>query len=741
MIKILFVDDEPDLLDLGKMFLEENSGFAVDTAPSAQAALALVTTQKYDAIVSDFLMPDMDGIEFLRYIRSHAGNLPVILFTGKGREDVVIDAINNGADYYIEKGGEPEEKFSELGQKIGLAVERRRAGEKILHYNRLYAIMSGINTAVLHTSTRDDLFARICRIMLEDGKFVRAWIGILTADRTRVFPAACCGYGDQRLAPVPVTADAGPAEEGLSGRAAFTRRRAIGSIPAGHAAPDADPDTSGPCIAAAFPLWFHNTILGTIQVCERDAAFFGDDELRLFEEICSDISFALETIEAEDQRKKTQYALRESEEKFRILVEESLVGICIIRDNHFLHVNPKFARIMGYSQDEIVKTLSVTDLVAPECQQIVASNITRRIKGDMKSLHFSFKGRRKDGAIIDLEAAGTVALYQGDPILLGTIIDITERRKAEIERMQKLEELSVANRKIRAAEERLWAHIAALTESQERLNESERRMTDIINFLPDAMFAIDTEGRVLVWNRAIEKMTGIPAEDIIGRDGYEYALPFYNERRPVLADMVLHYDEEIARTYTTLTRDGEKFTARTYLPHFRGNHGMYAWFAAAPLYDMQGKIAGAIETIRDITEFEEARQALNTVGERYRSIITSTHEGVVVIRDGHIVFTNPAIRKILAGYTEEVLYGKAIVELIHPADLDTIQTHFDTLLKGSLGHDTLRFRGIACDRSLKNLESRAILIDWEGNPATVWFLSEVADPSREPAASLTPATH
>ena len=71
-------------------------------------------------------MPDMDGITFLRYVRSHHEYLPFILFTGRGREEVVIEALNNGADFYIQKGGEPTAQFVELAHKITVAVEKKR---------------------------------------------------------------------------------------------------------------------------------------------------------------------------------------------------------------------------------------------------------------------------------------------------------------------------------------------------------------------------------------------------------------------------------------------------------------------------------------------------------------------------------------------------------------------------------------------------------------------------------------
>src|SRR5512145_362095 len=148
MISILYVDDEVDLLDLAKIFLEEGGDIRVDTAPSAQDAVELLRTRLYDAVVSDFQMPDMDGIAFLQYIRTHAGGLPVILFTGKGKEEVVIAALNYGADFYLQKGGEPEAQFAELRLKIRLAVDRQKAKDRILFFNRLYSVMSGINTAI-----------------------------------------------------------------------------------------------------------------------------------------------------------------------------------------------------------------------------------------------------------------------------------------------------------------------------------------------------------------------------------------------------------------------------------------------------------------------------------------------------------------------------------------------------------------------------------------------------------------
>lgn len=92
-INILYVDDEPDLLMIAKLFLERSGTFRVDTLTSAKKALDSSLLHTYDAIISDFQMPEMDGIEFLKEVRKQYGDIPFILFTGRGREEVVIEAV------------------------------------------------------------------------------------------------------------------------------------------------------------------------------------------------------------------------------------------------------------------------------------------------------------------------------------------------------------------------------------------------------------------------------------------------------------------------------------------------------------------------------------------------------------------------------------------------------------------------------------------------------------------------
>lgn len=132
LVSVLYVDDEVSLLEIGKIFLERAGPFTVKTIPSADDALALLATSLPDAIVSDYQMPGMDGIAFLHHVREKFGDIPFILFTGRGREEVVIQAINDGADFYLQKGGDPRSQFAELAHKIRQAVRRKAAERSVL---------------------------------------------------------------------------------------------------------------------------------------------------------------------------------------------------------------------------------------------------------------------------------------------------------------------------------------------------------------------------------------------------------------------------------------------------------------------------------------------------------------------------------------------------------------------------------------------------------------------------------
>jgi PAS domain S-box-containing protein len=126
MIRVLFVDDEPNLLAVSRLYLEKEGEMSVKTVNSAADALHLLGKQKFDVIVSDHIMPVMDGLELLKTLRGMGDETPFIIFSGKGREHVILDALNSGADFFIPKGGEAEAQYAEMKHKIRVLVKERQ---------------------------------------------------------------------------------------------------------------------------------------------------------------------------------------------------------------------------------------------------------------------------------------------------------------------------------------------------------------------------------------------------------------------------------------------------------------------------------------------------------------------------------------------------------------------------------------------------------------------------------------
>ena len=144
LIHVLHVDDDAGFLKVARQLLEMQGTFQVDTALSVEEAKEKLEKHVFDVIVSDYMMPEKDGLEFLKELRDSGNNIPFIMFTGKGREEVAINALNLGADNYINKIGEPETVYTELAHGIRQTVERRRADLEVWkREQRLRAILAG----------------------------------------------------------------------------------------------------------------------------------------------------------------------------------------------------------------------------------------------------------------------------------------------------------------------------------------------------------------------------------------------------------------------------------------------------------------------------------------------------------------------------------------------------------------------------------------------------------------------
>jgi DNA-binding response OmpR family regulator len=125
-LRILHVDDDASFLKISKMILELENKFVIDTATSVDEAFCKLKTQPYDAVICDYDMPMKNGLDFLKELREQKNEITFIIFTGRGREEVAIRALNLGADYYTNKSGSPEAVYCELANAIRKNVARKK---------------------------------------------------------------------------------------------------------------------------------------------------------------------------------------------------------------------------------------------------------------------------------------------------------------------------------------------------------------------------------------------------------------------------------------------------------------------------------------------------------------------------------------------------------------------------------------------------------------------------------------
>lgn len=146
------------------------------------------------------------------------------------------------------------------------------------------------------------------------------------------------------------------------------------------------------------------------------------------------------------KRKRMEQALRESEDKFRAMAEKAMVGVYLIQEGIFRYLNPKMGEIFGFTLEEMVGRMGPRDLTDPEDWPVVQENLRKRISGEIDSVHYEFRGVTKEKKIINLEVYGCRTVFNGKPAVIGTLLDITDRKRAELaitEQARKLEQLAL----------------------------------------------------------------------------------------------------------------------------------------------------------------------------------------------------------------------------------------------------------------------------------------------------------
>jgi len=226
------------------------------------------------------------------------------------------------------------------------------------------------------------------------------------------------------------------------------------------------------------------------------------------------------------------------------------------------------------------------DIVVPEDVDLMQKKLIAALKGDRSYIR-EYRIRHRNGKTLWVQESSQIVCHPqgGIDFIYGAFIDITERKEAE-----------------------------------EAVRESQRRFQDIIDFLPDATLVIDREGKVIAWNYAMEALTGVQAQDILGKGNYEYSLAFYDERRSILIDYVFSDDQEFRAKYAQVSRRGDILCGEAYVQLKSGR--AYCTATAGGLYDTAGNLTGAIETVRDNTERKRMEESLH----RQKEYLAALHE-------------------------------------------------------------------------------------------------------------------
>jgi PAS domain S-box-containing protein len=312
------------------------------------------------------------------------------------------------------------------------------------------------------------------------------------------------------------------------------------------------------------------------------------------------------------------------------------------------------------------------------CQMLKAEASTRAVPiiflsilDDEREKSMAFEAGAVDYVNKPIRAAEVLARVRTHLSLRRAQLEL-QAQNAELECARELLEQRVRERaaELEHANQKLREQVRTQLALHERLRESETRLSQIIDFLPDATFAIDLTGKVIAWNRAMEQMTGLKAlssdgSGMLGKDAHEYAISFYGGRRPMLIDLVLEPSAEVENRYPYFRREGTRLIAEGYV---RGNEeaGLYVLGTAAPLYDSDGRSIGAIQSMRDISERKRNEDAIRVANERFASVLrAATAYSIIAMRSDGVIEVMNEGAELMLGYAPAALIHTATPLIFH----------------------------------------------------------------------------
>ncbi len=317
--------------------------------------------------------------------------------------------------------------YDEAGRAVaveGIARDitaQKQAEEELAHLNAVLRAIRHINQWIARERDRESLLQRACEELVRTRGYAGAWCAV-TDEAGQAVRGSAAGCVQENFPALLEAWEAGTPPE--------CARQALAV-----ADPVITPDPMA-CTTCTLRFPYRGAAALTVRMAHGDRIYGvlsvalppgippSSEEQRLLAEVAGDLALALHSLEQEE-------ALRESEERFRLLAEHALTGIYLIQDGLLRYVNPAAARMFGYEPEEIIDRLGPLDVVAPEDRERVVENIRKRLTGEVLSVRYTIQGLRKDGSRFPCEVLGTRVEYRGRPAILGTIIDLTDRVRAE----------------------------------------------------------------------------------------------------------------------------------------------------------------------------------------------------------------------------------------------------------------------------------------------------------------------
>jgi PAS domain S-box-containing protein len=389
---------------------------------------------------------------------------------------------------------------------------------------------------------------------------------------------------------------------------------------------------------------------------------FSKEKLNEVMDFCIDLANAISNLgysnaklaRALEERERLLKRLSESESRWQFALEGAGDGVWDWNlETNEVFFSSSWKAMLGYDDHEICNDIDEwRRRVHPDDLKGCLKELERHFSDEVHDYHYEHRLLCKDGTYKWILDRGKVIEWnaEGKPLrVVGTHSDISERKRSE-----------------------------------EAIRESRRKLANIIDFLPDATLAVNRKGEVIAWNRAIEEMTGISKKEMMGKGDYAYSMPFFGERRPILIDLIFKDMPEIERSYITFSRKGNQLIAEAVAPNLNQGNGAYLWGFASPLYDSQGNIDGAIQSIRDITERRNKEDALRESELSLRTIFDTSSAGIIIVdNNGRIVKANRRMAELFACPLEKII-GTPYPKLVHPQERQEGEKVMRKMLEGKL---------------------------------------------------------